>query len=304
MVSSEQFFKALTNNGVGYFSGVPDSLLKHICAFITDNVPSHKHVIAANEGAAVGLATGFHLATGGLPLVYMQNSGLGNVVNPVLSIADDDVYGIPMVLMIGWRGQPGLKDEPQHVKQGRVTEQMLDAMEIPYISLTGDNTDSEIVASIANICSQAKENNKPVAILIAKGMFSAYSKQSEEADSDLTMTRESAIEVILDHIGDAAVVSTTGMPSREVFEIREANGLSHERDFLTVGAMGHTSQIALGVASSAPGRQVVCIDGDGSLIMHMGSMAITGASECKNFVHIVLNNGAHDSVGGQPTVGF
>lgn len=302
MLSPANCFRYLKDAGVNFFAGVPDSLLKSFCAFVTANSTAKDHVITANEGAAVGMAMGHHLATGEVPLVYMQNSGLGNIINPLLSLVDKEVYAIPMLLMIGWRGEPGKKDEPQHVKQGRVTLSMLDAMEIPYSILGTD--DEKAKASIAEAVATAKASSSAYAIVVAKDTFDAYTL-SDEPLADFGAVREDAVKYIIDAL-DARdiVVSTTGMTSREVFEYREALGHDHSRDFLTVGGMGHASQIALGVAKNHPQRRVVCIDGDGAVLMHMGSMAINGMSGFGNFNHIVINNGAHDSVGGQPTLGF
>lgn len=301
MLKPEQFLETLQEAGVDFFAGVPDSLLKNICACITDKLSAKDHIIAANEGGAVGLAIGHHLATGHVPMVYMQNSGLGNVVNPLLSLASNEVYAIPMLLMIGWRGRPGVKDEPQHVHQGRVTEATLNAMDIPY-TLLSNNIETARTETIAAVELAVREN-KPVALLIAKGTFDSYSfKQNFPA---LEIEREDAIITAASSMEDnAAVVCTTGMPSRELFEYRARTGARHETDFLTVGGMGHASQIALGLALKQPSRPVYCLDGDGAALMHMGAMAISGNSGASNFIHIVLNNGAHESVGGQPTVGF
>ncbi len=302
MINTSEFYKALTKRNIDFFTGVPDSLLKDICAFISDNAPNDRHVIAANEGASVGLAVGSYLASGKLPLVYMQNSGFGNTVNPLLSIADDDVYGVPMLLLIGWRGEPGIKDEPQHVKQGKVSEELLIAMQIPYQVI---DADSDIEIILENAVEKAMSEKKPYALLVRKGTFEKYSLRKDTATS-YPLDREGAVKLIIDGLKEHdIVVSTTGKTSREVFEHRVALGQSHEKDFLTVGAMGHTSAIAMGIAIEKNNRNVYCLDGDGSVIMHMGSLAINGLMHnLDNFKHIVINNGAHDSVGGQPTVGF
>lgn len=300
MIDVKEFYNQLLSNNVDFFAGVPDSLLKNICAYITANSPAHKHVITANEGAAVALGTGYHLATGKIPLVYMQNSGIGNAVNPLLSLVDKEVYAIPMLLLIGWRGEPGVKDEPQHIKQGRVTPAMLDSMEIPYFILD-KNADSEQI--IQESIQRAINNSAPVALLVRKDTFSAFSLNVEETNVP-ELSREQALEQILPFIpNNAVIVSTTGMLSRELFELREKFKQSHQTDFLTVGSMGHTSQIALGIALARPEKQVFCFDGDGSAIMHLGSYAITASLAPKNLKIFVFNNGAHDSVGGQPTIG-
>jgi phosphonopyruvate decarboxylase len=302
MLSPQWFFDALREAGVEYFSGVPDSLLKAFCAYVSDNVDASRHVIAANEGAAVGLAMGYHLASGKVPLVYLQNSGLGNLVNPLMSLVDSEVYNIPMILLIGWRGEPGVKDEPQHVKQGRVTIQTLDALEIPYGIIDGDKSQAADV--IKKALSTATKTSSACAIVVKKGAFDSYTIKTQ-TPSSFGWQREDAVKYIVDALDDDdIVVATTGMASRELFEYREALGQGHEKDFLTVGGMGHASQIALGIAAQKPNRRVVCIDGDGASLMHMGSMAICGQSALGNFKHIIVNNGAHDSVGGQPTAGF
>ena len=303
MISSEFFFNACKDEGVDFFSGVPDSLLKNICSYITDNTPSENHIIAANEGNALAIGVGYHLSTGKVPLIYMQNSGLGNVINPLLSLADQDVYSIPLLMMIGWRGDPGMKDEPQHKKQGRVTIALLEAMEIPYKVLTADSNIEEAKVALKAMLSIAKKENKPCALLIKKGFFEDYKFQSDIL-YERPLYREQAIEIIVNNLNEPdIVVSTTGVASRELFEYREKLKSGHERDFLTVGGMGHVSQIALGIALQKKNRQVYCLDGDGSLIMHMGTLAINASMNCRNFKHIVFNNSAHDSVGGQPTVG-
>ncbi len=302
MISPKFFYDRLQENGVKFFSGVPDSLLKDICAYITDNVPHNNHIIAANEGNAVALAAGFHLATGELPLVYMQNSGLGNAVNPLMSLTDELVYSIPLLLMIGWRGEPGIKDEPQHLKQGLVTTDLLEAMKIPYVVLSDDEKTAE--KQVEDAANYAKSHNAAFAFVVKKGTFEKYSIK-EKIESSYPLKREEAIKRIVEHLSpEDIIVSTTGKTSRELFETREANGQPHFTDFLTVGSMGHTSQIALGIALQKPDKNIFCIDGDGAVIMHMGGLAVIGSRKPKNYTHIVINNGAHESVGGQPTVGF
>jgi len=302
MISPEIFYNKMLESGVDFFTGVPDSLLKSFCAYVTDNTPVEKHVIAANEGASVGLAIGYHLATGKTPLVYLQNSGLGNTINPLASLADKEVYSTPMVLMVGWRGEPGVKDEPQHVKQGRITPATLDVMEIPYVVIDKDEESS--LSKLIELLELANRESKPCAILVKKGAFSSYKLQNDIA-SDLSYKREDVVTAVANSLSETdLVVATTGMASRELFEFRASKKQGHSSDFLTVGGMGHASQIALGVAKGDSSRNVICLDGDGAALMHLGSLAISGMSQCKNFKHIVINNGAHDSVGGQPTLAF
>ena len=300
MVEVGKFVGCLKSCGIGFFTGVPDSLLKSFCAYVTDTC-GENHVIAANEGGAVGLAAGHYLATGKPALVYMQNSGQGNAVNPLASLADPDVYSIPMVLLVGWRGEPGVKDEPQHVKQGKVTIPLFETLGIPTAILPDD--EPAALEMSRQMVERAKAESRPVALVVRKGLFAQYTLQNKRRDiSDLK--REVAIEMILRALPeDAVVVSTTGMISREVYETRERLGQGHERDFLTVGSMGHAIMIALGIAKARSDQQVVCLDGDGAALMQMGNMAIAGQAFCGNLTHIVLNNAAHDSVGGQPTVG-
>lgn len=302
MLRPEFFVNILKDHAIDFYAGVPDSLLKNICAYITDNLPSEQNIIAANEGGAMGIAAGYHLATGKIPVVYMQNSGEGNIINPLASLTDKEVYNIPVLLMIGWRGCPGVKDEPQHVKQGKVTTGLLNIMGISYAILPKD--EAEAAKQIKIAIDYMKASNECYALVIEKDTFDSYKLQNVDKN-DLTMSREEAIQKVAASIEDTAcIVSTTGMISRELFEARTAWNQSHERDFLTVGSMGHASQIALGIALQKPERKVYCFDGDGASLMHMGNMAITASMNCKNYVHVVFNNGAHDSVGGQPTVGL
>ncbi len=301
MIRPEYFIEKLRENGIDCFAGVPDSLLKNICAYITDHYDAQHNIIAANEGAAVGLAAGHYLATGQPACVYMQNSGEGNIINPIASLTDPEVYNIPVLLLIGWRGRPGVHDEPQHVKQGKVTTGLLNTLGINFdvLSMEEDKAEKQITKAI-----KALQNNEVYAMVIEKDTFEDYKLQNVEVN-DLTMSREEAIQTVTAALGEKdCIVSTTGMISRELFEYRAAMNQGHERDFLTVGSMGHANQIALGIAMAKPDRRVWCFDGDGAAIMHMGSMAIVANKAPKNYVHVVFNNGAHDSVGGQPTVGL
>ncbi len=302
MVKTDIFYNTLLDCGVDFFAGVPDSLLKDICGYITDNSSKSENVITANEGSALSLATGHYLASGKLSLVYMQNSGIGNVVNPLLSLTDSDVYSIPMLLMIGWRGEPGVKDEPQHVKQGKVTVELLETMGIEY-RVVSSETDN--IVDIIKECSQLTlKKQSPIAIVVKKNTFEPY-KLKTQIKTSFDLNREEALKCVVDNLSeDDIVVSTTGKTSRELFEYREELNQSHSNDFLTVGSMGHASQIALGIALDKPNMKIYCFDGDGAMLMHMGGMATIGDLSPKNYIHIVFNNGAHDSVGGQPTVGF
>jgi len=301
MIRPEFFIEALREKGIDCFAGVPDSLLKNICAYITDHFDAEHNIISANEGAAVGLAAGHYIATGQPACVYMQNSGEGNIINPLASLTDQEVYNIPVLLLIGWRGRPGVHDEPQHVKQGKVTTGLLNVMGVNYEVLSKEE---DKAAKQIEKAAKALANKEVFALVIEKDTFEDYKLQNVEVN-DLTMSREEAIQTVAAALGEKdCIVSTTGMISRELFEYRAAMNQGHERDFLTVGSMGHASQIALGIAMAKTDRKVWCFDGDGAAIMHMGSMAIVANKAPKNYVHVVFNNGAHDSVGGQPTVGL
>lgn len=302
MLSPKIFIESLAAKGVDFFAGVPDSLLKNVCAFISDTLDDRHNIIAANEGAAVGLAAGHYLATGHIPCVYMQNSGEGNAINPLASLTDKEVYGIPVLLVIGWRGEPGVHDEPQHVKQGKITLPLLDAMGIRHEILSQDET--EFRSQLDGAVRHMSETGEAFAFIVRKNTFEPYTLQRHEVN-EYPLSREGAIQKVAASLSAKdVIVSTTGMISRELFEYRTAQGQGHERDFLTVGSMGHASQIALGIALEKTDRRVWCFDGDGAALMHLGSVAIIADKAPENFVHVIFNNGAHDSVGGQPTVGL
>ena len=297
MVNTKDFYDYLLANQVDFFTGVPDSLLANFCVCVKENSPSKNNIIAANEGNAVAIASGYHIASSNYGVVYMQNSGLGNTVNPILSLVDDEVYRVPMLLIIGWRGEPGKKDEPQHVKQGKLTLPLLECMGIKY-QVLNDNYKEQLKTAL----SYMKNENKPYALVVQKGTFSDYKISKEKPRYQIK--REEALETAMDNIeADAFIVSTTGKTSREIFEIRERRNQGHSHDFLTVGSMGHTASIALGMSIGSK-KNIYCIDGDGSFIMHMGGMGIAAKNADANFKYILINNGAHESVGGQPTIAF
>ena len=301
MIRCKDFIDWLAALGVDFYTGVPDSLLKPFCFYLADHT-GNKHVVAANEGGAVALACGYHLATGKVPLVYLQNSGQGNTINPLLSLADQDVYSIPLLLLIGWRGEPSTKDEPQHVKQGKVTVSLLEAMDIPWRVLSPEPEAAR--RCVNELLAIANSESRPVALTIRKDTFEPY-KSTAQAVGDFQLTREQAIEVVVAALGTTdAIVSTTGKLSRELYEYRDRTGQGHQREFLTVGSMGHASQIAMGIALAQPDRNVFCLDGDGAMLMHMGGAAIIGAAGLVNFKHVIFNNGVHDSVGGMATAGL
>ena len=287
--------------GSDFYTGVPDSQLKALCNYLMDRYgidPKH-HVIAANEGNCTALAAGYHLATGKVPVVYMQNSGEGNIINPVASLLNDKVYAIPVVFIIGWRGEPGIHDEPQHIYQGEVTLKLLEDMDIATFIIGKETSEEELRAKM-DAFRTILATGKDVAFVIRQGALTDAPKV--EYKNNNLMIREEIIQHIVKASGEDPIVSTTGKASRELFETRVANNQSHKYDFLTVGSMGHSSSIALGVAINKPDTRIWCVDGDGAVLMHMGSMAVLGANKPKNLIHVVINNGAHETVGGMPTV--
>lgn len=293
----QDFYNILKDNNVNCFCGVPDSLLKSFCAYITDN--AENHTITANEGNAIGLAAGHYLATGNIACVYMQNSGIGNCVNPLLSLTDEEVYNIPLLMIIGWRGEPNKKDEPQHVKQGKVTDKLLEVMGIEYEVLPENFEEAKPI--IQKSFDYMKNTLKPFAFIIKKDLFDEY-KLINKTTTPYTLGRELAIETVLKRLNESdIVISTTGHISREVYETREKYNQTHKQDFLTVGSMGHSSSIALGIALSKPERDIYCFDGDGAFLMHQGALIVNASKKLKNFKHIIFNNEAHGSVGAQPT---
>ena len=293
--------KLLEIIGSDFYTGVPDSQLKALCNCLmnTYGIDQKHHVIAANEGNCTALAAGYYLATGKVPVVYMQNSGEGNIVNPVLSLLNDQVYAIPAVFIVGWRGEPGVPDEPQHIYQGKVTIRLLEDMNIDTFVIRKDTAEQEVIDAMEKFRVSLK-SGKDVAFIVGKGALS-YDDKVHYGNNN-TMTREEIIQHIVNVTGEDPIVSTTGKASRELFETREANKQSHKYDFLTVGSMGHCSSIAMGIAAQKPDTKIWCIDGDGAALMHMGAMAVIGANKPENLVHIVINNGAHETVGGMPTV--
>lgn len=287
--------------GADFYTGVPDSQLKALCDYLMDRYgtdPKH-HVIAANEGNCTALAAGYHLATGKVPVVYMQNSGEGNVINPVASLLSDKVYAIPCVFVIGWRGEPGIHDEPQHIYQGEVTLKLLEDMDIAYSVISKETAEDELAEKMEEFRGLLAAG-KQAALVIRKGALEFDGRVRYENSN--AMTREEIIKHIVEFTGDDPIVSTTGKASRELFEIREARGEGYGRDFLTVGSMGHASSIAFGIALQKADRKIWIIDGDGAALMHLGAMAVIGANKPGNLVHVVINNGAHETVGGMPTV--
>lgn len=287
--------------GADFYAGVPDSQLKALCNYLmkTYGIDPKHHLIAANEGNCTAIAAGYHLATGRVPVVYMQNSGEGNMINPAASLLNDKVYAIPVIFVVGWRGEPGIHDEPQHIYQGEVTLRLLEDMDIPSFVVGKETTQEELEQALTGF-REVLSAGKSVALVVRKGALS-YDGDVVYGNEH-TMLREEIIRHIVAVAGEDPIVSTTGKASRELFEIREANGQGHKCDFLTVGSMGHSSSIALGIAVNRPDKKIWCIDGDGAVLMHMGAMAVIGANHPANLVHVVINNGAHETVGGMPTV--
>ena len=300
MIAPEEFYRHLNAKGIEFFTGVPDSLFKNLLLYLQQQVDASHHIITANEGQSVALAAGYYMATGKLPLVYLQNSGLGNTVNPLTSLTDNEVYSIPLLLLVGWRGRPGIKDEPQHKKMGRITGQLLQTLGIPYYLLQEDPVKS--FALVDEAINKAMESQQAVALVVPDNLFEDYPVVLPE--NKYTLSRESVISQLVQHcIGNEVVVCTTGKAGREFYEVNEAAGNKLPKNFLCVGAMGLANHIALGLAMQNNNR-VIMLDGDGALLMHLGTLATLGKLASDNFVHIVINNGCHESVGAQQTLGF
>ena len=301
MLDQEKVFKILTDYGVTFFTGVPDSYLNGFCDYALTKC-GDRNIIAANEGNAIGIAAGHYFASEEIPLVYMQNSGMGNSVNPLVSLVDKDVYAVPMLLLIGWRGQGNTElNHPQHKLQGEITPGLLDMMHIPY-SILSDN-DDEFERVVEKAVKYCRETRQPYGLISPKGVMAAANKPNNK-DDVYPMSREEAIEVILANMpADTVYAATTGRATRELFFLREKRNEPKIHDFLNVGAMGHASSVALGIAMEKPDRHVVVLDGDSAVMMHMGAMTMVSKLSIPNFMHIVLNNGAHESVGGQPSAG-
>jgi len=304
MINIAEYYHFLQKLGIEFITGVPDSLLNDFCCYVEEHMDPRKHIIAANEGNAIAIASGYHLATGGIPMVYMQNSGLGNAMNPLISLTHPEVYSIPMLLLIGWRGDPTIKDHVQHKVQGALTPVTLDNLEIPYYIL--EDAQEDVFTKTKLAYSFANNRSQPVALIAKKRVLERGEKDTSlKPSSDLPLSREAAISLILDIMPpDAIYVASTGRITRELHAQRAIRGESHNRDFLMVGSMGHASQIAFGLAMATPDRTIVCLDGDAASIMHMGGMSVIGRYGPRNLWHIALNNGVHESVGGQQSSGF
>lgn len=297
-MTTNELVAALRKEDLTFFTGVPCSYLGNLLVCLNSDSRPLSHTMACSEGEAVGIAAGYHLATQHVPIVYLQNSGLGNAVNPLTSLMDTEVYGIPCILFLSWRGEPGTIDEPQHKKMGRIMLDLLDDMEIPYQFASND------IAETAKILHQLKrtaiKKQKPVALIFRPNLIDKPSVSSDSVSPVKLMKREEILRLLLPKIGNSPVVSTTGKTSRELFELREQNNQSHKYDFLTVGSMGCASGIGLGIAQQTT-KKVFVVDGDGAALMKLGTLATIGHYQPKNLVHIVIDNGAYESTGSQPT---
>lgn len=301
MVNQQVLFQELDKLGVKFFTGVPDSLLNDFCLYLVNNIPDGQHVMAANEGNAIAIAAGHYMATGNIPVVYMQNSGIGNATNPLLSLTHNCVYGIPMILVIGWRGDPSINDHAQHKKQGELTPVLMSDMDIPYEILDADDT---VVEKFTWAVNKAKEISAPVALIAKKAILTQKEKKQTYADSKL-MNREEAVAAVVDVLGeDAIYLGTTGRATREVHEQLMAHGIGEGHEWQNVGSMGHVSSVGLGLALARPDKRIVVFDGDAAAVMHMGALATNCRYKAGNMLHIVLNNGVNESVGGQPSAGY
>jgi phosphonopyruvate decarboxylase len=303
MIAANDFIGLLYSKGIEFYAGVPDSLLKDFCFAISNSNLKISHINSCNEGAALGAAIGHHLATGKIPLVYLQNSGIGNLINPLCSLAAPEVYGVPVLMIVGWRGEidnTGISrhDEPQHIKQGKITLPLFDILGVPYLVV--GPSDVDISTDLDSLLKFSASNCCPVAIVVRNGTFENSANDCAIQTPKKLMSREEAVASCAKTLPNTIpIVSTTGMLSRELYEIRSSLGESHDKDFLTVGGMGHASQIAMGISISKPSIKVACLDGDGAALMHMGGLL---NSATVNIIHVLINNGAHDSVGGQPTM--
>lgn len=295
----ENFAEEIKSIGIQTIVGVPDSALQPFCNYLNAGAHEFHHFVPANEGAAVGIAIGDYLSTGKPACVYMQNSGIGNIVNPVTSLANEAVYDIPMLFVVGWRGEPGKQDEPQHCFMGKITRDILNVLQIPNAVLSADTPEEEI-KKIFKEAEQMLLKHKQYAIIVQRDALEADMGNSYQ--NTFTLCREQAIaEIIKSVSAEDIIVSTTGKISREVYEQCDKIVGHHRQAFLTVGGMGHAGMIAFGIAGQRKDRRVYCIEGDGAALMHMGELAFLGKQQPENLVHICLNNDAHESVGGMPT---
>lgn len=295
MINCENLAQIFKSNNLTFFTGVPCSILKDLLNYIEED-KDFQHVGASSEGEACAIATGYHLGTGKFPIIYMQNSGLGNSVDPLTSLMNKEVYSVPALLLITWRGEPDKKDAPQHLMMGKITEKLLEILGIPYVILS--STETEVEREVERARKSLEKNSLSYAFIIRKEIIAPYQKTE-----DAYLNREQAIKTIVDNLeSNEVVVTTTGKTSRELWEIREAKSQAYQTDFYTLGSMGCAAGIALGIALQKPEKKVFVFDGDGSVLMKMGSLATIGHYLPENFYHIVFDNNSHDSTGGQKTV--
>ncbi|OGK14334.1 phosphonopyruvate decarboxylase [Candidatus Roizmanbacteria bacterium RIFCSPLOWO2_01_FULL_38_12] len=293
----EQFALILKKLDFKFITGVPCSFLKPFLSDITDK-KDIEHIFATNEGEAVAIATGYYLATGNIPLVYMQNSGLGNAINALTSLCAQLVYSIPLVIFLTWRGKPGVKDEPQHALMGQIMIELLETLRIPY-EFASDKP-YEMKMKLSALKDEAMSHKHPTVMIFSSSLFNDISKKTEK-NILFPMSREDVLEAILKLTQNNPIVSTTGKTSRELFELREKHNMSHKYDFLAVGSMGHTASIGLGIALNTA-KDVFIIDGDGSILMKMGILATIGHYKPRNLIHIIVDNESYESTGAQPSV--
>ena len=295
MIKVESLVKILKRNKSTFFTGVPDSVLKEL-SYTLQNKDKKEHIIATNEGTAVSIGIGHYLSTKEVPCVYMQNSGLSNALNPLLSIAHEKVYAIPLILIIGWRGSPRIKDEPQHNVKGKITESILKLLNIKYTILRSINDLDKFEKQIKF----SKKKNSIVACLIEQGTLEKIDRIKKNSDF-YKLNKELFLKTLLQSLDkNTKVISSTGYNSRELMHIRSKYKIIKTKDFYMVGGMGHTSSVALGYSLTSK-KKIICIDGDGSFLMHLGAIKTAGTFANKNFKYILLNNNSHDSVGGQNT---
>lgn len=294
-VDARAFVEFLSSEGIGSYYGVPDSLLKSLSAYLEEGERGVRSLVCANEGSAIGMAIGEYVSSCRAACVYMQNSGIGNALNPLVSLAAQEVYSVPMLLLIGWRGEPGVPDEPQHALQGKITQDLLKDMGIPAVILDPNAWEQQI----SDLAMRMNGEQRPVAAIVKKGFFEPFGC-AKAFLNDASFKREELLAALLQSIGaDDIVVSTTGKCSREVFELRDSQGQSHARDLLVVGGMGHASSIAFGIAQNLASHRVWCLDGDGALLMHAGSLVVIAQNHPARLRYVVNQNGVHESVGGQ-----
>ena len=294
MIELKNFFDFLKRKNISFFTGVPDSILKEFSIYIKKN--KINHIATTNEGSAVALATGYHLSKNKIPAIYLQNSGFANSINPLVSVLHKKVYSIPSLLIIGWRGFPGSKDEPQHLTKGLITKNLLKLLGIKFCVLKNKNDFKDL----SNLIDYSKKNKTPIACLVKKNTFNKNKKIHKLKKEKINcVKRDHFIRELLGSIKkNTKIISTTGYISRELF--RKSSEIQKKNNFYVVGGMGHCSMIALGY-SLFTNKKVLCLDGDGSMLMHFGSLFTIGQYSKKNFKYILLNNNSHESVGGQET---